>query len=114
MVLKDKGVDFPEPSDSDLKDTDVSYVFLYHIITKAQARPLIYRLKFRLKFFIKEVESFLKELEEEIDHIEELDESVYEELSDEPATTMQFENFLKKRVQAVQLEETEEVRYLKM
>jgi len=92
MILKDKGVVFPEPSDEDLKDTD-------------------------------EIEAFLKELEEEIDLIGECEEidliGEYDEgtvefdegTNGEEVTTDEFENFLKKRVEAVAKKETEEIAF---
>lgn len=81
MSLKDKGINFPEPTDGDLKDTD-------------------------------EVEAYLKELENEIDHIGELEEDVYEEDSiQEEVTTEEFDKFLKKRVEAVQKKDTEEIAF---
>jgi len=85
MILKDKNVAFPEPSDEDLKDTD-------------------------------EIEAFLKELEEDIDLIGECEEidliGEYDEgTNGEEVTTDEFENFLKKRVEAVAKKETEEIAF---
>jgi len=85
MILKDKNIAFPEPSDEDLKDTD-------------------------------EIEAFLKELEEDIDLIGECEEidliGEYDEgTNGEEVTTDEFENFLKKRVEAVAKKETEEIAF---
>jgi len=85
MVLKDKGIDFPEPSDEDLKDTD------------------------EIEAFLKELEEEIDLIGEceDIDLIGEYE----EETNGEEVTTDEFDRFLKKRVEAVTKKETEDIAF---
>eukprot|EP00090_Calanus_glacialis_P006221 TRINITY_DN14878_c0_g1_i1.p1 TRINITY_DN14878_c0_g1~~TRINITY_DN14878_c0_g1_i1.p1 ORF type:complete len:323 (-),score=105.84 TRINITY_DN14878_c0_g1_i1:187-1155(-) len=81
MILKDKGIKFPEPSDEDLKDTE------------------------EIEAFLKELEEEIDQIGEFEEEIYD------EEVNGEEVTTDEFDRFLKKRVEAATKKETEEIAF---
>lgn len=79
--MKDKGIEFPEPSDEDLKDTE------------------------EIEAFLKELEEEIDQIGEFEEEIYD------EEVNGEEVTTDEFDRFLKKRVEAATKKETEEIAF---